>query len=211
LLAHDLLVKADALHALRHDDQALRSADEGVAIYQSLAADNPAKYAPNLARAIYTQSHRMASVGQPAEAISAIQTTIRLFRNLAITEPDENLPLAAQALSCVAGWLADTDDDTDALAAAHEAASIYWRKPPADELPCMRHELRCSKDDCCAGKAATAGLPGRSRAAGSWRRTSSSTSPSAPRPQRSGRPTAPTPTSSRAPGRPRPGTNHPTG
>lgn len=85
VLAHSLLVKSDGLHALHHDEQALRSADEGVAIYRTLAADRPAKYSPHLACAIDTQSHRMASLGQLAEAINAIQISIRLFRNLAIT------------------------------------------------------------------------------------------------------------------------------
>jgi hypothetical protein len=134
-LASDLLAKSDALHALNQDDLALRTADEGVAIYQTLAADRRARYAPHLARAIYIQSHRMATVGLLAEAITAIQTSLLLFRELALTEPGKYRPLTAQALTCMAEWLAEIDNDAQALAAAHEATSIYWDTPGAAEMP----------------------------------------------------------------------------
>jgi tetratricopeptide (TPR) repeat protein len=135
VLAHDLLVKSDALGALHHDTQALRSAEEGVAIFQTLAAEEPAKYARHLEHALHTQSHRMIGVGQLAEAIEATQTSIRLLRNLAIAEPDEKLPRLAHVLTCMAGWLADIDETAQALEAAHEATSIYWREPPSSDLP----------------------------------------------------------------------------
>lgn len=134
-LARDLLAKSDALHALHQDNQALRTADEGVAIYQALAAGKPGKYAPGLARAIHTQSRRLASAGRLAEAIDAIQTSIRLYRNVATSEPDENLPVVAQCLTCMAEWLAEIDNEAEALAAVQEATSIYWCQPPTAELP----------------------------------------------------------------------------
>jgi tetratricopeptide (TPR) repeat protein len=134
-LARDLLAKSDALHALHQDNRALRTADEAVAIYQTLAADSPARYAHNLARAISIQSHRMASVGLLAEAITASQTSIRLFRELALTRPEKYRPLAAQALTCMAEWLADIDNNAQALAAAQEATSTYWSTPVAAGLP----------------------------------------------------------------------------
>ena len=52
MLAYHLVVRSDALHALHRDRQALGSADEGIAIYQALASDKPAKYSPYLSRAI---------------------------------------------------------------------------------------------------------------------------------------------------------------
>jgi tetratricopeptide (TPR) repeat protein len=133
-LARNLLVKSDAQHAMHYDRQALSSADESVAVYQTLAAGKPAKYAASLARALHSQSHRMADVGQVAEAIGATQTSIRLSRNLAIAEPDENLPVVAAALTCMAGWLAEIEKTAEALEAAHEATELYWRKAPSPDM-----------------------------------------------------------------------------
>jgi tetratricopeptide (TPR) repeat protein len=135
MLAYNLIVKSDALHALHRDRQALGSADEGVAIYQALASDKPAKYSPYLSRAIDTRSRALAGLGRQAEAIAAIETAIRMFRSLAVDEPDEYLPVLAEALTCMAEWLADIDNDADALTAAREATSIYWHKLPGPELP----------------------------------------------------------------------------
>jgi hypothetical protein len=41
----------------------------------------------------------------------------------------------AEALTCKAEWLADIGNNTEALAAAHEAATIYWRTMPGSDLP----------------------------------------------------------------------------
>jgi tetratricopeptide (TPR) repeat protein len=135
VLAYDLIVKSDALHALHRDAQALRSADEGVAIYQTLTSDKPAKYLPYLSRAIDTRSRALACLGRQAEAIQAIETAIRIFRDLAIAGPGEYLPVLAEALACKAEWLADIDMNTEAMAAAHEAVGIYWHKTPGGDLP----------------------------------------------------------------------------
>ncbi len=135
MLAYNLTVKSDALHALHRDRQALSSADESVAIYQALASDRPAKYSPYLSRAIDTRSRALAGLGRQAEAIAAIETAIRMFRNLAVAEPGEYLPVLAEALTCMAEWLADIDNDADALTAACEATDIYWHKLPGPELP----------------------------------------------------------------------------
>jgi tetratricopeptide (TPR) repeat protein len=134
VLAYNLIVKSDALHALHRYSQALSSADEGVAIYQALTAGNPSKYMPFLSRAIDTRSRALAGLGRQAEAIQAIETAIRMFRELAATEPDEYLPVLAEALTCMAEWLADIGKNTEAMTAAHEAASSYWHKMPGSDL-----------------------------------------------------------------------------
>lgn len=133
--ANQLIVQSAALHALHRDDEALRSADEGVAIYQTLAAEKPAKFLPNLSGAIDTRSRLLAGLGRQAEAIQAIEIAIRMFRNLAIAKPGEFLPALAEALTCMAEWLAEIDKTTEAVTAAHEAADIYWHKMHGLNLP----------------------------------------------------------------------------
>ena len=41
----------------------------------------------------------------------------------------------AEALTCKATWLTDIHQDSQALAAAHEATGIYWHRLPRPELP----------------------------------------------------------------------------
>jgi hypothetical protein len=135
VLAYNMIAKADALHALHRYAHALRSADEGVAIYQALASDKPAKYLSYLSRAIDTRSRALAGLGRQAEAIQAIETAIRMFRDLAAAEPGRYLPVIAAAQTCMAEWLADIELGTEALAAAREAADIYWHKVATTDLP----------------------------------------------------------------------------
>jgi tetratricopeptide (TPR) repeat protein len=135
MLAYNLIVKSDALHALHRYGQALHSADEGVTIYQALTADNPAKYLPYLSRAIDTRSRALAGLGRQAEAIEAIETAVRMFRKLVVPEPGEYLPVLAEALTCMAEWLSDIDKNTEALAATQEAVGIFWHKMPSSDMP----------------------------------------------------------------------------
>jgi hypothetical protein len=135
VLAHDLITQSDALHALSQDAHALRSSCEAVAIYQSLAAENPGKYGPGLAGALDRQSRLLAAAGCQADAITAIETAVRLYRNLAAAQASDYLPALAEALTCKAAWLTDVHQDGEALAAAHEATGIYWHRLPWPDLP----------------------------------------------------------------------------
>lgn len=60
-LASRLIVQSGARQAVHRDEEALRSADEAVAIYQELAAGRPGKYGPDLADALDHQSRLMAA------------------------------------------------------------------------------------------------------------------------------------------------------
>ena len=51
-LANRLIVQSGALQAMNRGEEALRTADEAVAIYQDLAAERPGKYGPDLADAL---------------------------------------------------------------------------------------------------------------------------------------------------------------
>lgn len=134
-LANRLIVQSGALQAMNRDEEALRTADEAVAIYQDLAAERPGKYGPDLADALDHQSRLLAADERLAEALAAMQVAVRLYRNLAAAEPERYLPPLAECLTCEAGWLADIELTGDALAAVHEATEICQDKLPWQQLP----------------------------------------------------------------------------
>jgi tetratricopeptide (TPR) repeat protein len=134
-LANRLIVQSGALQAMNRDEEALRTADEAVAIYQDLAAERPGKYGPDLADALDHQSRLLAADDRLAEALAAIQVAVRLYRNLAAAEPARYLPALAECLTCEAGWLAEIELPGDALAAVHEATGICQDKLPWQQLP----------------------------------------------------------------------------
>jgi tetratricopeptide (TPR) repeat protein len=134
-LASRLIAQSDALQAAHRDEEALRTADEAVAIYQDLAAERPGKYGPDLADALDHQSRLLAADDRQAEALAAMQVAVRLYRNLAVAEPATYLPPLAECLTCEAGWLAGIDLPGDALAAVHEATGICQDKLPWHQVP----------------------------------------------------------------------------
>ena len=153
VLASRLIVQAGALQAVNRDEEALRIADEAVAIYQDLAAERPGKYAPDLAHALDRQSRLLAADQQQAEALAAMQVAVRLYRNLAAAEPLRYLPVLAECLTCEAGWLADIGLAGEALTAAHEAADICQDKLPWHQVPScaarvmlLEGQLLCGQD-----------------------------------------------------------------
>ncbi|MGH3287088.1 MAG: hypothetical protein ACRDPD_20790 [Streptosporangiaceae bacterium] len=129
-LANRLIVQSGALQAMNRDKEALRTADEAVAIYQDLAAERPGKYGPDLADALDHQSRLLAADDRLAEALTAMQVAVRLYRNLASAEPALYLPSLVECLTCEAGWLAEIELFGDALAAVHEATDICQDKLP---------------------------------------------------------------------------------
>ena len=153
VLANRLIVQAGALQAVNRDEEALRNADEAVAIYQDLAAERPSRYAPDLARALDRQSRLLGADQQQAEALAAMQVAVRLYRNLAAAEPARYLPVLAECLTCEAGWLAEIGLPGGALAAAHEATDICQDKLPWQEVPScaaramlLEGQLLCGQD-----------------------------------------------------------------
>lgn len=161
MLADALLEKSAVLHALNRDREALQAAAESVNLYRALASDQHAKYAGHLARALSVQAGRLAGTGELAGAIASAQTAVRLLRELARAEPGEHREALARVLTCLAGWLEDIDMDGDALAAAHEAAGLYWAVPDPAGLGvhAARAALREGRLLCREARYAEAAVP----------------------------------------------------
>ena len=152
-LANRLIVQSGALQAMNRDEEALRTADEAVAIYQDLAAERPGKYGPDLADALDHQSRLLAADDRLAEALAAMQVAVRLYRNLAAAEPSRYLPPLAECLTCEAGWLAEIELAGDALAAVHEATEICQDKLPWQQLPSCAARAMLLEGELLCGQA----------------------------------------------------------
>jgi hypothetical protein len=147
-----LVLQSGALQAAHRDEEALRTVEEAVAIYQDLAAGRPGKYGADLADALDHQSHLLAGDDRLAEALTAIRVAVRLYRNLAAADPGTYLPALAEGLTREAGWLTDLDLTGDALTAVHEATGICqdrlpWRQVPscAPRAMLLEGELLCGQ------------------------------------------------------------------
>jgi len=150
-LASRLIVQSGALQAMNRDEEALRTANEAVAIYQDLAAERPGKYSPDLADALDHQSRLLAADDRQAEALTTMRVAVRLYRNLASADPARYLPALAECLTCEAGWLADIDLSGEALAAVHEATDICQDKLPWQQLPpCAARAMLLEGELLCA-------------------------------------------------------------
>jgi len=152
-LANRLIVQSGALQAMNRGEEALRTADEAVAIYQDLAAERPGKYGPDLADALDHQARLLAADDRLAEALAALQVAVRLYRNLAAAEPARYLPPLAECLTCEAGWLAEIELAGDALAAVHEATDICQDKLPWQQLPSCAARAMLLEGELLCGQA----------------------------------------------------------
>lgn len=152
-LANRLIVQSGALQAMNRGEEALRTADEAVAIYQDLAAERPGKYGPDLADALDHQARLLAADDRLAEALAALQVAVRLYRNLAAADPARYLPPLAECLTCEAGWLAEIELAGDALAAVHEATDICQDKLPWQQLPSCAARAMLLEGELLCGQA----------------------------------------------------------
>jgi hypothetical protein len=152
-LADQLVSQSSALQAVHRDTEALRPAEEAVAIYQGLAAERPAKFAPGLAEALDHQSRLLAAGGRQAEALAAIEVAVRLYHNLASLDPGKYLPFLAESLTCTAVWLSEIELGGEALVAAREAVGIYEDRLSWDELPSCAAQAMLAEGRLLCGQA----------------------------------------------------------
>jgi len=166
-LPRRMMTLASALRAMHQDTQALRVAAEAVAICQDLAAERPGKYALGLADALDRQARFLGAVGQPAEALAAMEVATRLYRNLAAADP-RYLPVLTESLDSQASWLAELNRDDDAMAAANQAAAIRQNRPASSQVPSSEARLLLSEGErlCREGRYREAARP----LAQGWRR-----------------------------------------
>lgn len=104
--------------------EALATSAEAAAVYQQLAAEDPA-HLPGLARTINNHAVLLRESGETAVAISTTRQAVNLYRQLAAAEPAVYRDYLAMALSNLANMLADAGRGRDALGVAQQATALY--------------------------------------------------------------------------------------
>ncbi|KAI0061596.1 hypothetical protein BV25DRAFT_725140 [Artomyces pyxidatus] len=116
-------------------NDALNARQETVAIYRVLAADQPARFNPNLAVSLINISTSLSDVGQKAEALKYIQEAVTMCRALIAdqpTEPSSALAGLALSIESLSNCLSDVGQRAEAVKYIREAVTIY-RAMAADQ------------------------------------------------------------------------------
>lgn len=131
-LATQLMNRSMALLAAHRDGEALAAAEQGVAIFRSLAAARPGKPSPDLAGALNNLSYPLRAAGRREEALAAAGEATGLYRALTAGGLRKYRYCLASSLGTQAELLAYAGRPGQALAAASEAAGHYQDMHPAD-------------------------------------------------------------------------------
>jgi tetratricopeptide (TPR) repeat protein len=132
-LASRLMHRSLALHAALRDGEAVASAEEGVAIYRSLAAARPGKHLPGLATALNNLTYPLRAAGRRDDALAAAEESVRLNRALAAARPRKYRYSLACSLGTRAELLTKAGRLDDALKSVSEAADIYQDVQPGND------------------------------------------------------------------------------
>ncbi|MFC8263975.1 tetratricopeptide repeat protein [Streptomyces sp. NPDC057291] len=110
---------------------------------QQLAARNPAAYEPDLARSLSTLGIQLSEVGRRAEALTATEQAVEIWRRLAADNPAAYEPFFARSLSIFGSHLSGVGRRVEALTAEQQAVEI-WRRLAADNPAAYERDLAMS-------------------------------------------------------------------
>ncbi|MHA7630538.1 tetratricopeptide repeat protein [Corallococcus sp. M7] len=105
-------------------EEALKVAQEAVALYRVLVQRNPDAFQPDLAMSLGNLGTRLSDMGQREEALKAAREAVALYRVLAQRSPDSFQPDLARSLSSLGARLSDMGQREEALKAAQEAVAL---------------------------------------------------------------------------------------
>ena len=111
----------------------------------------PDAFLPDLALSLNNQSPRLAELGRPDEALTAIEEAVTIRRALAEAQPDAFLPDLAMSLNNQSGCLAGLGRWAAALTAIEEAilSGAPWPRPsPTRSCPTSPCHSRTSPPYC---------------------------------------------------------------
>ena len=109
------------------DPEALDASSEAVSIYRRLAADNPARFDPDLASSLNNCSIRLSVAVRNPEALEAIAEAVDIHRRLAADNPVRFEPDLAMSLNNWAADLSREGRNPESLEASEESVEIYRR------------------------------------------------------------------------------------
>jgi tetratricopeptide (TPR) repeat protein len=120
---------SNQLSRLRRHDEAVAAAQEALDTYRRLAETHIDAYLPDVARTLYNLSLHLkynssSHSRRRDEAVAAAQEALEIYRRLAETTPDINLPKAAKVLIHLAEMFV-VSEGGEAVSVLEEAISIY--------------------------------------------------------------------------------------
>ncbi|CAM3939657.1 tetratricopeptide repeat protein [Corallococcus exiguus] len=129
--------------------EALKAAQEAVALHRILAQSNPDAFQPDLSMSLSNLGARLSDMGHREDALNAFQEAVALRRVLAQSNPDAFQPGLAHSLSNLGNGLSDMGQREEALKAAQEAVALHrilaQRNPSA-----FQPDLAMSLNNLCA-------------------------------------------------------------
>ncbi|MFF1655262.1 tetratricopeptide repeat protein [Streptomyces sp. NPDC058255] len=126
----DAVEKANAVVPIRMpvlSDLGLKLTDVLVSTYRQLASEDPAAFAPDLARSLSNLGLMLSDLGRRAEALTAAEQSVEIYHRLVHEDPDAYEPDLANAMSGLDIHLSKMGRLQDALAAAEESLEIRQR------------------------------------------------------------------------------------
>jgi CHAT domain-containing protein/tetratricopeptide (TPR) repeat protein len=120
-----LLVKGMGLYEARQLEAALAAYEEAEGLYRSLAAAQPAVYAPDLARTLTNKGNALYRLRRYEAALAAYEEAEGLYRRLAQAQPEVYEPDVAATLNNLGAALQELRRYEAALAAYEEAEGLY--------------------------------------------------------------------------------------
>ncbi|WP_410537725.1 tetratricopeptide repeat protein [Streptomyces sp. KL2] len=125
LLADGLQDMAGYLLECDRRKEALKAAEEAVALHKGLAADNPDAFRPGLALALTTLSSAARLMGRKDRALEAVREAIAIRRKLSDARPEAYRADLANTLNALSIDLAELGLRDDALDAARKSVDVY--------------------------------------------------------------------------------------
>lgn len=122
---------------------------ESINIERTLAHSDP-KFLSSLARKLYNLSNQLISVEQVADALSAINEAVDIYRGLTLSNREMFEPELGLSLNTYSGCLLETGDVDGALEASRQAVEIFSRLTQQD-LTQYESDLASSYNDLLDG------------------------------------------------------------
>jgi CHAT domain-containing protein len=120
-----LAVKGRGLYEARQLEAALAAYEEAEGLYRSLAAAQPAVYAPDLARTLTNKGNALRGLRRYEAAVEAYQQALAIYRQLAQQQPQVYAPDMATTLNNLGAALYQLRRFEEAVAAYEEAEGLY--------------------------------------------------------------------------------------
>ncbi|MDR7384699.1 tetratricopeptide repeat protein [Promicromonospora iranensis] len=131
-LAGSLATLGARLSAVGHAGDGLPPTQRAVRIYERLAASDPDRFEPDLARTLTELGERSAGVGHPGDALRTTQRAVQIYERLATTNPERFVPDLARTLAHLGRRHSHLGRPGDALDPTRRAVDIYGRLAVSD-------------------------------------------------------------------------------